>query len=164
MAREGSVAPKERVNITYKSAASGDADVELPFKMLMLGDYTGRPDDTPVEERKAISVDKDNFADVMRDQKLSADASVKDVLSADGGDMNVHLEFRSLDDFTPDGIARQVPALQKLLELRSALSALKGPLGNVPAFRKRIQAILADPAARQRLLAELGLGEPENKE
>jgi hypothetical protein len=29
--------------------------------------------------------------------------------------------------------------MRKLLELRSALNALKGPLGNVPAFKKKIQ-------------------------
>lgn len=165
MAKEGSVAPKERVNITYQSATSGDAQVELPFKILMLGDYTGRPDDTPLEDRKPISVDKDNFNDVMRDQRLSVDANVPNTLSGEAGaEMSVHLAFRSLADFTPDGIVEQVPELRKLLELRAALSALKGPLGNIPAFRKRLQAILADPSARDRLLAELGLGEGENKE
>ena len=62
MAEQGSVAPKERVNITYK-AAVGDAteEKELPFKSLVLADLTGRTDDTPVEERKAISIDKNNF-------------------------------------------------------------------------------------------------------
>jgi len=56
MAKEGSVAPQERVNITYKSSV-GDAqeEVELPLKMLFIGDYTGRADDTPLEERKPIT-------------------------------------------------------------------------------------------------------------
>jgi type VI secretion system protein ImpB len=64
--KEGSVAPKERVNITYKPA-TGNAkeDVELPLKLLMLGDYTMRPDPTPLEDRKPINVDKDNFQKVM---------------------------------------------------------------------------------------------------
>ena len=39
--REGSVAPKERVNIRYKSALDGQQeDVELPLRILMLGDST----------------------------------------------------------------------------------------------------------------------------
>jgi hypothetical protein len=62
MAREGSVAPKERVNIVYRPAI-GDAkeDVELPLKIMMMGDYTQRPDERPLEDRKPVSVDKDNF-------------------------------------------------------------------------------------------------------
>jgi type VI secretion system protein ImpB len=72
--------------------------------------------------------------------------------------MAVSLKFSTLADFTPEGIVNQVPQLKQLLELRSALNALKGPLGNVPAFRKKIQALLGDTDGRQKLMAELGLG------
>ena len=69
MANEGSVAPQERVNITYKSSTGGaQQEVELPLKMLFLGDYTGRPDGRPLEERKPINVDKDNFQQVHAEQ------------------------------------------------------------------------------------------------
>jgi type VI secretion system protein ImpB len=50
--------------------------------------------------------------------------------------------------------------LRQLLELREALTALKGPLGNVPAFKRAIEAALTDEEARKKLLAELG-GKPE---
>ncbi len=162
MSKEGSVAPKERVNITYKPA-TGDAqsEVELPFKILMVGDYTGRTDERAVEERTPINVDKDNFAQVMAEQKLEATAVVPNRLSEEGGELSVKLNIRGLGDFTPDGIAAQVPELQKLLELRNALIALKGPLGNVPAFRKKIQALLENEDGRKALMKELGLGEGE---
>jgi type VI secretion system protein ImpB len=157
--KEGSVAPKERVNITYKPA-TGNAkeDVELPLKMLMLGDYSMRPDPTPLEDRKPINVDKDNFQKVMSEQKLSLSMSVKDKLSEnEGDDLNVNLKFRRLSDMEPAAIANQVPELKKLLELRAALTALKGPLGNEKAFRNKIQNILSDPASRNRIINELGL-------
>jgi len=64
-----------------------------------------------------------------------------------------------MKDFTPEGVVSQVPELQKLLDLRNALNALKGPLGNIPAFRKKIQSILEDSEARDKLLAELGASE-----
>jgi type VI secretion system protein ImpB len=158
MAKEGSVAPKERVNITYKPATGGaQEEVELPLKFMMIGDYTLRADDTPLEERKAIQVDKDNFNDVMRSQKLELDANVDDRLSGEeGAQMAVHLKFNTLADFNPESIARQVPELDQLLQLRNALTALKGPLGNLPAFRKKIESILADDAKRAELLKELG--------
>ncbi|HEX9593481.1 MAG TPA: type VI secretion system contractile sheath small subunit [bacterium] len=163
MAKEGSVAPKERVNITYKPATGGaQEEVELPLKFMMLGDYTLRADDTPLEERKAIQVDKDNFNDVMRSQKLELDANVDDRLTGEeGAQMAVHLKFDTLADFNPESIAKQVPELDQLLQLRNALTALKGPLGNLPAFRKKIESVLADDTKRAELLKELGGSEAE---
>ena len=157
MASEGSVAPKERVNIVYKTDNGGvEQEKELPLKLLVLGDFTQRPDATPLEGRKAISVTKDNFDDVLASQRLQVDFAAANTLSAGGGELPVQLQFRSLKDFGPEAVARQVPELSKLLELREALNALKGPLGNIPAFRKKIQAMIGDEAARSRILAELG--------
>ena len=132
MAREGSVAPKERVNITYKPA-TGDAqeEKELPFKILALGDYTGRPDDRAVEERKPLNIDKDNFDDVMTEHKLATTVSVADRLSGDeGAELSLSLKFDTLKDFTPEGIAAQVPELRQLLRkrFRIDLATLKAAL------------------------------------
>ncbi|NLE87227.1 MAG: type VI secretion system contractile sheath small subunit [Myxococcales bacterium] len=164
MAKEGSVAPQERVNITYKSSV-GDAqeEVELPLKMLFIGDYTGRADDTPLEERKPINVDKENFERVLGEQKLSVDLTVPNRLSGDG-ELSMSLKFKKLRDFSPDALAEQVPELKSLLDLRMALTALKGPLGNVPNFRRKIQALLQDEGARARLLAELNVDGGESSE
>ncbi len=158
-AKDQSVAPKERVNIVYKSQV-GDAqeETELPLKILMVGDYTGRPDSTPLEERKPINVDKETFDEVMAKQNLAVKIAVDDRLSAEkDASLSVDLKFGSLKDFGPEGIVNQVPELKKLLELRTALTALKGPLGNIPAFRKKIQALLGDVEGRQKLMQELGL-------
>ncbi|MBN8525145.1 MAG: type VI secretion system contractile sheath small subunit [Planctomycetes bacterium] len=161
MASEGSVAPKERVNIVYKSDTGGaQQEKELPFKMLVTGDFTQRADATPLEQRKPININKDNFDDVLKNQKLKLSASVKNELAPESGDMSVSLEFKSLKDFGPEAVAKQVPELSKLLELREALNALKGPLGNIPAFRKKIQAIIADETARQQIMTELGGDKP----
>ena len=73
-------------------------------------------------------------------------------------EMGVSLKFKNIKDFTPEGVVAQVPELKTLLDLRNALNALKGPLGNVPAFRKKIQNLLGDDAAREKLMAELGVG------
>jgi len=160
MPQEASVAPKERVNIVYKPA-TGDAkeEIELPLKLLVLGDFTNRPDDRTLEDRDPISVDKDNFDDVLKAQNLELNVSVGNKLSGkDGDEMGVHLKFDKLKDFEPDAIVAKVPELQKLMELREALKALKGPLSNVPEFRKKVQEMVQDPSLRDRLLKELGLG------
>jgi type VI secretion system protein ImpB len=161
MAKEGSVAPKERVNIVYKPA-TGDAkeEVELPLKMLVMGDFTMAEDETPLEDRKAINIDKDNFNDVLKGQELHLQTTVKNKLGDDPDEqMSVDLDFKSLKDFDPDAIVQKVPELKQLMELRTALTALKGPLGNVPAFRKKIQEMVKDDGARARLLKELGIEE-----
>jgi type VI secretion system protein ImpB len=165
MGQGGSVAPKERVNITYKSA-TGDAqeNIELPLKLIMMGDYTLRPDDRLLEDRKPINMDKDNFNDVMRNQNLSLKMNVDNKLSEEAGQMSVDMKFNTLADFNPEAVVRQVPEMNKLLELRTALQALKGPLGNVPEFRKKLQDLLDDISAREKLLSELGISEEEKKE
>lgn len=166
MASEGSVAPKERVNIKYRPA-TGDAkeEVELPLKQVILGDFTMRPDDTPLEERERININKDNFNDVMRGMDLALDVNVDDKLSEEeDAQMALSLKFDTLKDFEPEQIVNQVPELRKLLELRQALVALKGPLGNVPAFRKAMQGIIDDEGAREKLLAELGVGDKKDEE
>jgi type VI secretion system protein ImpB len=161
MAKEGSVAPKERINIVYKPE-TGDAqeEVELPLKLMMIGDYTLRDDDTPVEDRKTINIDRDNFNDVLSKHNLSLDLNVPNQLSGEDGDeLPVSLKFETIRDFEPESVARQVPELSKVLDLRDALVALKGPLGNVPAFRRMIQAALSDDDARDKLLKELNIAD-----
>jgi type VI secretion system protein ImpB len=153
---EGSVAPKERVNIVYKPATGMDEEKELPLKMVMVGDYAQRSDDTPLEDRKAINIDKDNFNDVMKGMNLETSMGVDNVLSAEEGDqMAVNLKFQGMKDFEPESVVNQVPELKKLLDLRTALTALKGPLGNVPAFRKKLADVLKDDDVREKLIKEL---------
>jgi type VI secretion system protein ImpB len=152
---EASVAPKERVNIVYKSNTGDQSEeVELPLKLLVLGDFTGKPNDETVEDRSPVNINKDNFNDVMSGLKLSLDMNVEDTLSEDNDEMPVHLKIKSIKDLSPDSIAKQVPELNDLLEMRKAL---KGPLGNVPAFRKTIQKILNEDDSRAQMMKELGL-------
>ena len=161
MAKQGSVAPKERVNIVYRPA-TGDAkeEVELPLKLLVMGDFTLRPDDRMVEEREPINIDRDNFNEVLKAQNLALDITIPNKLSEDPEEeMSLSLKFESLADFEPEAIVKNTPELNKLLELREALSSLKGPMSNRPEFRKKIQELIKDEAAREQVLKELKIEE-----
>ncbi|WP_300634687.1 type VI secretion system contractile sheath small subunit [Pseudomonas sp.] len=156
---QSSVAPKERINIKYVPA-TGDqqAEVELPLKLLVTGDFKGHGELSSLEDRPSIRIDKDTFNEVLTKADVALDMAVPSVLNNEHDtDLNVQLQFKNINDFGPDAIARQVPELSKLLELREALVALKGPMGNVPAFRKHLQNLLTDETARQRLASELNL-------
>ena len=163
MAKEGSVAPKERVNITFKPAIGGaQEEVELPLKLLVLGDFTQREDTRKVEDRKPISIDKNTLDEVLAKQALSLTLSVPNRLQEtdEADELAVQVRINAMKDFNPAHLVEQVPQLQKLMALREALVALKGPLGNTPSFRKAIENALADDQARARVLAELGLNSP----
>ena len=162
----GSVAPKERINIKY-IPATGDqqAEVELPLKLLITGDFKGHGEESALEDRQPVRIDKDNFNDVLTKAEVTLEMAVPCVLTNDiENDLSINLQFKSINDFGPDAIARQVPEMNKLLELRNALVALKGPLGNTPAFRKQLQSLLAEDASRQRLIRELNLTLPAPKD
>lgn len=160
MAKEGSVAPKERINVTFKPATGGaQEEIELPLKLMVLGDFTQRADERKIEDRKPISIDKNSFDEVLGKQALSLTFAVPNRLHDEETqeELPVQLHIHSMKDFNPAAVVEQVPELQKLMELRDALVALKGPLGNAPAFRKAIENVLADEESRDRVLSELGL-------
>ena len=159
MSKDGSVAPKERINVTFKPS-SGDAAeaLELPLKMMVLGDFTLQQDDRKLEDRKPLNIDKNNFNDVIEKQNLNIEFGVKNRLQDDENkEIPVNLSFKNMTDFDPSSIVEQIPELKGLMDLREALVSLKGPLGNVPAFRKAIEDALVNDEAREKLLSELGL-------
>ncbi|BBV65320.1 TPA: type VI secretion system contractile sheath small subunit [Kluyvera ascorbata] len=156
---DGSIAPKERINVRYIPRTDGQtAEVELPLSLLVTGDLKGKPDDTPLDERQPVAIDKNTFNAVLAKSGIERNVSVPSVLNGvSGARMDISLKVKSMADLSPDNIAAQVPELKKMLELREALVALKGPMGNIPAFRAQLQALLDNEETREQLIQELGL-------
>ena len=154
--------PPARVNL-FLEVAKGDAKerVELPMRMLVMGDFTGREDGTPLEDREVINLNKDNFENVLRSQELGVQTAVPNTLAGEG-DLAVDLTFDSMKAFEPDQIAKQVPELSRLLATRNLLQDLRNRLISAADFRKQIESVINDPEARDRLLAELDALIPED--
>src|SRR5262245_14325516 len=122
-----------RVHITYDVETGGAIEKkELPFVMGVFGDYTGMPEEPlpRVKDRKFVEISLDNFDSVMAAMKPHVAFSVDNKLSKDenAGQLKVDLRMRSMDDFSPANVAKQIPPLKELLDLRTRLSDLRGSL------------------------------------
>ncbi len=150
MAKGASKAREARVNIAISDKLRGGAEPELPFRMLVMGDYTLKKDDRAIYERAPDDISKSNFDAVMQSYNLSMDLSVEDKITG-SGEMAVSLNFGTLKDFRPEAIASQVPELQNLVELRDAMKSLRPKMGDKAAQKELMKAI-KDPATRDKIL------------
>ena len=152
-----------RVQISYEVNAGDAIEIkEIPFVMGVLGDFSGQPTE-PLEElkkRKFVDVSPDNFDDVLAKMKPHLAFSVENKLSdaPDAGKLKVDLNFRALEDFEPENVARQVPALREMLDLRRKLADLRGSLQTNDALEKELQDIVNNTEKMKQLEAELGGG------
>jgi type VI secretion system protein ImpB len=149
-----------RVNISYDVETGGAVEMkELPFVMGVLGDFSGQPVEplAKLKDRKFVDVTLDNFDDVMASMKPHLAFSVENKLTddAEGGKLGVDLTFKSLDDFSPDAVARQVKPLKELLDLRTKLADLRGTLQSNEKLDEILQATMADEEKMKKLKAEL---------
>ncbi|MFH1109185.1 MAG: type VI secretion system contractile sheath small subunit [Planctomycetota bacterium] len=150
MAKGPSKARESRVNIVISDALRGKMEPELPFRVLVMGDFTLKKDNRPIYDRKPIDVNKSNFDAVMQSFNLSLDVNVADRVSGTG-EMPVSLKFNTLKDFRPESIARQVPQLRNLLEFREAMKALRPKMGE-KAIQSELLKAIKDPATRDGIL------------
>ena len=152
-----------RIQINYEVETGGAIELkELPFLMGVLGDFTGQPTEPlpKLKERQFVEVTPDNFDDVLASMKPHLAFTVENKLSedSDAPKLGVDLNFRSMDDFSPEAVARQVKPLRELLELRSQLADLRGSLQTNDKLDEVLQATLGDASKMDKLKAELGLG------
>ncbi|WP_300806362.1 type VI secretion system contractile sheath small subunit, partial [Helicobacter sp. UBA3407] len=109
----------------------------------------------PIEEREVLQINKLNFNQVMEKLNINTSFSVKNTLNNEAEELEVNLNIISIKDFLLYNIAQQIPELKKLLQLREALMALKGPMGNIPNFRKAVLEALKNKDTREKLLLEI---------
>jgi type VI secretion system protein ImpB len=145
-----------RVHITYDVETGGAIELkELPFVVGVLGDFTGQPIEPlpKLKDRKFVEVNPDNFDSVLEGMKPHLAFSVENKLSdePDAPNLKIDLNFKSMDDFEPENVARQVKPLKELLDLRTRLSDLRGSLqGN-----DKLEELLLDAVGNTEKLDKL---------
>ena len=158
--------PPARINLFLEVLTDGaKKKMELPLRMLVMGDFLGQETGEDVADREIINVNKDNFQDVLRSSELGAEYTVADKLRGGDNELKVNLKFDSMNAFNPDQVARQIPELSKLLAARNLLQDLRNRLISMGDFRRQLESVIKDKDQREKLLGELDQivgGEAEN--
>jgi type VI secretion system protein ImpB len=155
-----------RVHITYDVEVGGAIEIkELPFVVGVLGDFTGQPEQPlpKLKDRKFVEINPDNFDSVLEAMRPHLSMAVENKLSedADAPQLKVDLHFKSMDDFGPENIARQVKPLRELLELRTKLSDLRGSLQGNEKLDELLLEAVGNTEKLNRLKAEMAVGGPD---
>src|ERR1700757_1573120 len=149
-----------RVHITYDVEVGDAIELkELPFVMGVLGDLTGQPEQplAALKDRKFVEINPDNFDTVLKGMQPHLAYSVANKLSDDpnAGQISVNLKFESLDDFSPENVAKQVGPLKELLDLRQRLSDLRGSLQGNDKLEELLLETLSNAENREKLKQEV---------
>lgn len=154
--------PKARVNIKLDLHTGGaQKKVELPLKLMMMGDYSNGKEQRPLSERSKININKNNFDSVLAEFSPGLKLAVENTLADDDSDTSIELKFQSMKDFEPEQVARQIPQLRALLAMRNLLRDLKSNLLDNATFRQELERILKDDALSNDLRAELAALAPQ---
>jgi type VI secretion system protein ImpB len=152
-----------RVHISYQVETEGAAvEKELPFVVGVLGDFSGNPTEPlkPLKDRKFVQIDRDNFDDIMARMNPGLNLKVENTLKGDGSEMAVQLKFRSMQDFEPINVVRQVEPLQKLLDVRDKLRDLLTKVDRSEDLENALEQVLQNTDELKRLSADPGVNSP----
>jgi type VI secretion system protein ImpB len=157
-----------RVQIEYEVQVGDAIEIkEIPFVMGVLGDFAGQPveEQARLKDRKFVEVNPDNFDDVLASMKPHLAYSVENKLSEDpdAPKLKVDLNFRSMDDFSPEAVARQVTPIKKLLDLRTKLSDLRGTLQTNEKLDEVLQDVVSNPEKLEQLRSSVETKDDEEK-
>jgi type VI secretion system protein ImpB len=157
-----------RVHITYEDPSDAEKLIELPFVMGVMADLSGNAagvDKPDVAQRKFLDIDMDNFENRMAAIQPGVNFRVRNKLGeATDEKMPVNLRFNKMDDFKPAQVARQVPALAKLLEARDQLKNLQLYMDGKADAEKKLRELLKDPALMAALQERASKKESGSKE
>lgn len=159
---------RPRVQVTYDVETGGaEAKKELPMVVGVMADLSGQPSEPneSLKQRKFIPIDRDNFGEVLSKSGARVATRVPNRLTNDDTQMSVECNFKSMEDFEPENVAKQIPALRELLEMRTQLSNLLGKLEGNDKLESLLAEVLSNSEAAQSLASEIGVdAEPSEDE
>lgn len=149
-----------RVQITYDVEVGDAIEMkEIPFVVGVLADLSGKPEKPlpKLKERKLVEIDRDNFNQVLEGMKPRLAYRVDNKLSNDDSAIAVELKFKSLEDFHPEKVAKQIDPLRKLVEAREKLSGLLNKLDGNDKLDELLQKVISSTDSLEKLGREAGV-------
>lgn len=151
-----------RVQISYEVEVGNAIELkELPFVLGVVGDFTGQPTEplARLKDRRFVDVNPENFDSVLESMRPHLAFSVENKLAeeANAGDLRVDLNFRSLEDFEPEQVARQIRPLRELLDLRGKLNDLRGTLQTNEKLDQVLMDAVSNTEKLDKLRSEMGI-------
>lgn len=156
---------KPRVQITYDVEKDGAIEKkELPFVLGVIADLSGKPADPlpRLKDRKFVNIDRDTFDSVLAGTKPRLVYRVDNKLANDGTQIGVELNFKSMADFEPEQVVKQIESLRKLLEARNKLADLRNKMAGNEKLEETLQEILQNTEKLQALGKEIGHSKTED--
>ena len=138
-----------RVQISYADPIEENKQVELPFVMGIMSDLSGnasKVEKPAIADREFSLVSSDTLDDYMESVAPGLAINVENKLDPEqGGKLSVSLNFKKMADLSPGEIAKQVPALNTLLEARQQLANLQRYMNGKSGAQDQLKQLLADP-------------------
>ncbi|GAA3918548.1 type VI secretion system contractile sheath small subunit [Litoribacillus peritrichatus] len=153
---------KPRVHITYDVETEGAAvKKELPFVVGVMGDFAGQNTESlkPLKERRFVQIDRDNFDDVLKRMNPKLTFNVTNKLAGDNSQFAVDLEFKSMQDFEPAAIVKQIEPLDKLMATRNKLRDLMTKVDRSEDLEDILERVLNNTDDLQQLANDLSVEE-----
>ena len=154
---------RPRVQITYDVETNGAmVKCELPMVVGVMADLSGKPKEAlkPLKDRKVVTVDRDNFNDVLAKATPRLAFKADNRLTDENTKLAVELNFKEMDDFEPARVAAQVGPLKELLEMRQRLTQLLSKMEGNDKLEELLANVLNNTEQATQLAGEMGIAMP----
>lgn len=151
--------PKSRITLTYKTEVNGQpAVVDLPLRLMVLADLslgTSKDHQHDLDERSPRSLNGSNTNDVMRDMGISLEIAVPNKIGTEKENLNIKLDIDSLNSFSPQEVAKQVPEIHSLLLFKKLLEEIQSAIANKKELAQLLSKLYSNTSSFAKLKQEL---------
>ncbi len=154
---------QQRVRLFIYPEGPENEGVELPYRVLVIGNFSGSDDRDPLQASKSLADrsiyrirKREDFDTVLQEIDPWLTFTVPNRISADEkSEVEIRLDFKSIRDFHPDAIVTKVPILSALLEKRKQILHAKLMMLTDPEPKEKLQQFLQGGVSNIDQLLEL---------
>ncbi|HNS55521.1 MAG TPA: type VI secretion system contractile sheath small subunit [Smithellaceae bacterium] len=152
--------PKSRITLRYKTEVQGKPeDITLPLRLMVTGDLSlGSSNDRKLDldERRMRTLDGTNLDAVMKDMGMALKFAVSNKIDPENAEeMDVTIPIAGMRSFSPDQIAKCVPKLKGILQVKKLLEEVVSNVDNRKEFRKLLNELMSNEEALNKMAEQL---------